>query len=82
VVFIYNGILFSYKEERNFVFCRKMNGAREHHLKIARFRKTRATCFLSNVDRSKRYTYAQNKHDHIQTHMQNMFAIAELLCGT
>jgi hypothetical protein len=50
VVFIYNGILFSYKEERNFVFCRKMNGAREHHLKIARFRKTRATCFLSYVE--------------------------------
>jgi hypothetical protein len=33
VVFIYNGILFSHKEERNIVICRYVDGTEEHHLK-------------------------------------------------
>jgi hypothetical protein len=30
VVFMYNGILFSHKEERKFAICRKMGGNEEH----------------------------------------------------
>jgi hypothetical protein len=33
MLFIYNGILFSHKEERNFVVCRQMVGTRAHPLK-------------------------------------------------
>jgi hypothetical protein len=33
MVFMDSGILFSHKEERNFVFCRKMYGTGEYHLK-------------------------------------------------
>jgi hypothetical protein len=33
VVFIHNGILFSHKEELNFVIHRLMDGTGEHYLK-------------------------------------------------
>jgi hypothetical protein len=33
VVFIHNGILFSHKEEWNFVIRKSMDGTGEHHLK-------------------------------------------------
>jgi hypothetical protein len=33
VVFLYNGIFFSHKEELNFVICKYMDRIGEHHLK-------------------------------------------------
>jgi hypothetical protein len=33
VVYIYNGVLFSHKEELNCMACRKMNGTRDHDVK-------------------------------------------------
>jgi hypothetical protein len=33
MVFKYNGILYSHKEELNFVISREMDGTGEHHLK-------------------------------------------------
>jgi hypothetical protein len=32
MVFIYNGILFSHKEEWNFVICREMDRSERYHL--------------------------------------------------
>jgi hypothetical protein len=31
VVYIHNGVLFSHKEERNYVICRKMDWPEGHH---------------------------------------------------
>jgi hypothetical protein len=34
LVCIHNGALLSYKEERNYEICRKMNGTGEHHIEL------------------------------------------------
>jgi hypothetical protein len=54
-----------------------------HDVDEVRFRKTKATYFLHmwKVDPKDKHIY-NNKHDHIQIHMQNVFAIVELLYGT
>jgi hypothetical protein len=52
-------------------------------VKLARIRNTKEACFLSYVeDRSKDKHIFQNKHEHMQTQMYNMFVTVELLCGT
>jgi hypothetical protein len=52
-------------------------------VKLARIRNTKDGCFLSHVeDRAKHKYIYKNKHDHIQTQIQNMFVTMELLYGT
>jgi hypothetical protein len=52
VVFIYNGILFSHKEESNFCFS-QVNGwnwRASSYIKLERFRKPKVTCSPSYVE--------------------------------
>jgi hypothetical protein len=52
-------------------------------LNEARIRHTKAACFLSYiVGRAKDKHVYNNKHDHTQTHGQNMFVTVELPYGT
>jgi hypothetical protein len=50
---------------------------------VSQDQNTKAACFLSYVeDKSNDKHVNKNKHDHIQTQMQNMSVTVELLYGT
>jgi hypothetical protein len=34
MIFIHNGVLFSHKEEWNYVICGKIDGTGDHHVKL------------------------------------------------
>jgi hypothetical protein len=52
-------------------------------MKLTMIRDTKAACFLSYMeDRSKDKHIHKNKHDYIQTQIQNMSVRVEILYGT
>jgi hypothetical protein len=54
-----------------------MDGTGEHHLQLARFRKTKVACFFSNGE--ERFNTNTNIIIYTYKYMQNMFPKVELL---
>jgi hypothetical protein len=51
VVFIHSGVLFSHKEESNYIIYRKMDGTREHHVEQDKPNsKSKISCFHSYAE--------------------------------
>ena len=54
VVHIYNGILLSYKEERNCAICRDVDGSRDCHSEWSRFKGAKQMCintYMCNLEK-------------------------------